>query len=424
MNIKFSTYSKKSGLQQVIVRLYYGRFDLSAKLEVFVAENDWNEASQLTNSSNLVNEKLLKLKSEILARYNEDYVRGILINKSWLNQIISEIFNRPSEEKKLINSDANIYLVDFANEWLKTKSGTWKVSHSKVMNKTLKGQYQNAVDLLAEFCEFANYKITLKDIKTEDFYAFIDYLQNELDYNISTIERILSRIKFFCARCKENGLKISNDFTKTIYLDKQDEEIEKVTLSDAELQLLHNRQEWKSDLYSEEYLENAKDNLIISCYTSLRISDFMQGLDVSKIKDNRILIRTKKTNQFTRIPLHKFLVEILSKRFGQLPKKFDNHTYNLLIKEVCRIAGIDKLTYGSLWSAEKKRKVKNYYPKWALCSSHIGRRSFISNLKGKVSDDLLMSIGAWKSKEMMAHYNHTTKEDYAEKLEVFWQNQN
>ena len=138
MNIKFSTYAKKSGLQQVIVRLYYGRFDLSVKLDLFVAESDWNEASQLTNSSNLINEKLLKLKSELLAKYNEDYVRGILINKQWLNDVISEVFNRPSEEKKLINSDANIYLVEFANEWLKNKSVNWKTAHNKIMSKTLK----------------------------------------------------------------------------------------------------------------------------------------------------------------------------------------------------------------------------------------------------------------------------------------------
>jgi len=424
MNIKFSTYSKKSGLQQLIVRLYYGRFDLSVKLDLFVAESDWNEALQLTNSSNLVNEKLLKLKSEILAKYNEDYVRGVLVNKQWLSEIVSNVFNRPSEEKKLINSDASIYLVEFANEWLKTKSGSWKVSHSKVMNKILKGQYQNTVDLLAEFEGFANYKITLKDLKTEDIYSFIEYLQQELNYNISTIERIIGRLKFFLNRAEEFGIKVSKSYKQRIYIDKYDDEIESVVFSEQELQLLHNRQEWKSDLYSEEDLENAKDNLILSCYTSLRISDFMQGLDISKIKDNRILIRTKKTNQFTRIPLHRFLVDILNKRFYQLPKKFDNHTYNLLIKEVCKIAGINQITYGSLWDADKKRKIKGYFPKYAFVSSHIGRKSFISNLKGKVSDDLLMSIGAWKSKDMMAHYDKTTKEDYAEQLSSFWLSQN
>jgi len=414
MNIKFSTYSKKSGLQQVIVRLYYGRFDLSAKLEVFVAENDWNDASQLTNSSNLVNEKLLKLKSEILARYNEDYVRGVLINKSWLSQIISEIFNRPSEEKKLINSDANIYLVEFANEWLKTKSPTWKTSHSKVMNKTLKGQYQNAVDLLAEFEQFANYKIVLKDLKTEDFYAFIDYLQNELDYNISTIERILSRIKFFCARCKENGLKISPEYTKRIYLDKEQDEIETVYLNEIEIDKIYNLQ------IEDEDLDHARDLLIISCYCGLRVSDFMYNLDTSKIKDGIISIKTKKTGTFVKIPVHNYISSILNKRFGNLPKRFNEHEYNTLIKKIGEIAKIDNLVFGSLWDSDKKRKVKGYNPKFKYFSSHIGRRSLISNLRGKISDEALASIGGWSTTNLLDTYNKTTKIEYAEQLNNYW----
>jgi len=414
MNIKFSTYAKKSGLQQVIVRLYYGRFDLSAKLEVFVAENDWNDYLQLTNSSNLVNEKLLKLKSEILARYNEDYVRGILINKSWLNQIISEIFNRPSEEKKLINSDANIYLVDFANEWLKTKSANWKVSHSKVMNKTLKGQYQNAVDLLAEFEQFANYKIALKDLKTEDFYAFIDYLQNELDYNISTIERILSRIKFFCSRAKENGFKISTEFTKRIYLDKEQDEIETVYLNETEIDKIYNLQ------IEDEDLDHARDLLIISCYCGLRVSDFMYNLDTSKIKDGIISIKTKKTGAFVKIPVHNYISAILNKRFGNLPKRFNEHEYNTLIKKVGEIAKIDNLVFGSLWDADKKRKVKGYNPKFKYFSSHIGRRSLISNLRGKISDEALASIGGWTTTNLLDTYNKTTKIEYAEQLNNYW----
>jgi len=414
MNIKFSTYSKKSGLQQVIVRLYYGRFDLSVKLEVFVAESDWNDELQLSNSSLLINEKLLKLKSEILARYNEDYVRGVLINKDWLNQIISEVFNRPSEEKKLINSDVNIYLVEFANEWLKTKSGSWKVSHNKVMNKTLKGQYQNAVDLLFEFEQFANYKIALKDLKTEDFYAFIDYLQNELDYNISTIERILSRIKFFCSRAKENGLKISTEYTKRIYLDKEQDEIETVYLNEIEIDKIYKLQ------IDNEDLDHARDLLIISCYCGLRVSDFMYNLDTSKIKDGIISIKTKKTGAFVKIPVHNYISAILNKRFGNLPKRFNEHEYNTLIKKVGELAKIDNLVFGSLWDADKKRKIKGYNPKFKYFSSHIGRRSLISNLRGKISDEALASIGGWSTTNLLDTYNKTTKIEYANQLNNYW----
>jgi len=413
MNVSFKIIGSKK-LKKILIRVYMGKLDISVSTNIFVLESDWDTENQLIIGQNIVNEKLLKLKSEILAKYNEDYVRGVLVNKSWLNQIISEIFNRPSEEKKLINSDSNIYLVEFANEWLKTKSANWKVSHNKLMGKTLKGQYKNAVDLLAEFCEFANYKITLKDLKTEDFYAFIDYLQNELDYNISTIERILSRIKFFCARCKENGLKISSEYTKRIYLDKEQDEIETVYLNGTEIDKIYNLQ------IEDEDLDHARDLLIISCYCGLRVSDFMYNLDTSKIKDGIISIKTKKTGAFVKIPVHNYISAILNKRFGNLPKRFNEHEYNTLIKKIGELAKIDNLVFGSLWDADKKRKVKGYNPKFKYFSSHIGRRSLISNLRGKISDEALASIGGWSTTNLLDTYNKTTKIEYAEQLNNYW----
>ena len=64
---------------------------------------------------------------------------------------------------------------------------------------------------------------------------------------------------------------------------------------------IHTNTDWTSDLYSKEDLEDAKDNLVLSCLTSLRISDFMGGLDISKIKNNVIQIKTKKTHSFVAI---------------------------------------------------------------------------------------------------------------------------
>jgi integrase len=413
MNIKFSTYSKKSGLQQVIVRLYYGKFDLSVKLELFVSENDWNDDLQLTNSSNLINEKLLKLKSEILARYNEDYVQGILINKDWLNEIISNIFNRPSEEKGLINLDANIYLVEFANEWLKTKSSTWKVSHSKLMSKTLKGQYQNTVDLLSQYEKFNNCKIVMKDLSIDNFYEFANYLQEEENYNISTVERIIGRLRFFCNRAKENGTKISNQYTKRIYFEKEDE-IESVYLNEDEITKIYNLQ------IDNEDLDHARDLLVISCYCGLRVSDLMHNLDVSKIKDGIISIKTKKTGSFVKIPVHNYIAQILNKRFGNLPKKINEFEYNTLIKKIGEIAKINTITFGSLWDPIKKRKVKGYHPKFKYFSSHLGRKSFTTNLSGKVSDEIIMSCAGWSNSSMKQHYNKTSKTDYALKLEKYW----
>jgi len=413
MNIKFSTYAKKSGLSQILVRMYHKGFDVSAKLDLFVVPSDWNEELQLTNSSNLVNEKLLKLKSAILSRYNEDFVQGQLINSVWLKRVTSDVFDRPHDENSLICQDKYLYFTDFCKYWLKDKSAKWKVNSKSFIGKSLLAQYEKFVDLFCEFEKTLESKIVLKDMSVDDFYEFANYMENQ-GYNPKTIERQIGRMKFFCLRCQEESIKISPAFRQRIYIDKDDDEIDSVYLSEEEIDKIYNLQ------IDDENLDNARDNLVLSCYTSLRISDFMHNLDVSKINDGMISIKTQKTKQFSVIPLHPYVSAILSKRFGALPKRFDNHNYNLLIKKVCKEAGLTNIIFGSLWNPKTKRKQKGNYPKWMMISSHQGRKSFISNLKGKVSDEVLMSVGAWKSKDIMSHYDKTSKMEYAKQLSDFW----
>lgn len=414
MNISFKLYETKKQ-SKVIVRCYKKDLDISQALELYVGPDCWDLESQLFANSPILNEKLLDLKKTILSEYNNSYVNGQIINKAWLQSIISNVFNRPTGEVNLINSDANIYLSDFANHWIKNDGKTWKVSHNKVIDKTTLGQYQNAMDNLMEFEKFANRKIVMKDIAIDDFYEFINYLQEECDYNISTIERIIGRIKFFCNRSSENGIKISPAYLKRIYLEKE-EDIDGVYLNEDEISKIHNLQ------IENEDLDNAKDNLVLSCYLGLRVSDFMFNLNIDNIKDEIVSIKTKKTGAFVKIPLHPYCKQILNKRFGQLPKRFSEHEYNTLIKTVGQIAEINNLVFGSLWNSVKKRKVKGYHAKYKYFSSHIGRRSFSTNLSGKVSDEIIMACAGWSSQSMANFYNKTSKKEYANQLNTYWKN--
>jgi integrase len=254
----------------------------------------------------------------------------------------------------------------------------------------------------------------MKDITIDDFYEFINYLQEECDYNVSTVERIIGRIKFFCNRSSENGIKISPAYLKRIYLEKE-EDIDGVYLNEDEISKIYNLQ------IENEDLDNAKDNLVLSCYLGLRVSDFMFNLNIDNIKDNIVSVKTKKTGAFVKIPLHPYCKQILNKRFGQLPKRFSEYEYNTLIKNVGQIAEIDNLILGSLWDSNKKRKVKGYHAKYKFFSSHIGRRSFSTNLSGKVSDEIIMACAGWSQVSMKNHYNKKSKQEYAEQLNQFWQ---
>jgi integrase len=414
MNIKFNLTKNKKNYK-VSVRVYYKNFDISLNLDLFAFSYDeWDFSCETFRDNPEANEKLLELKSTILKRYNRDFTRGILINKSWLQEIVKEVFDRPTNEAALINNDKDIYFVDFANYWLKTSADLWKTSPKETMSKLVKSQYQKFVDIFADFQAEKKVRYTLYGLTQDDVYEFVNWLEED-GYNSATIERYVGRLKFFLNRSAEMSLKVSQVRNQRIYIDKESSEVESVYLNEEEIQKIYNL-----DLSHDFELDNARDNFLLSCWTALRVSDLMTGLKTDNIKDGFISIKTKKTKTFVTIPVNRMVESILRKRFGQLPKKTTTFEYNRLIKLACQLAEIDDQILSKVWNPKKKRKEVRYCKKFESISSHTARRSFASNLYGKVPNEVIQSVAGWSSSEMISHYNKTSKKEYAQQLKNFW----
>jgi len=387
---------------------------VSAKLDLFLVEGDWDAELQLAKSSNLVNEKLLKLKSEILIRYNEDYTRGQIINSIWLKRVISNVFDRPHDENSLICQDKYLYFTDFCKYWLKDKSAKWKVNSKEYIGKSLLAQYEKFVDVFCEFEKTLESKIVLKDMSVDDFYEFANYLESA-GYNPKTIERQIGRMKFFCLRCDEESIKISPAFRQRIYIDK-DDEFDGIYLTEDEVMKIYNK-----DFSFDEKLQIAKENLLIGVFTGLRKSDYLSNLDLSNIDENYITITTQKTKTKVVIPIHWVIKEIISSRFGQLPPKMNEYEFGKAIKTIGMLCEFDEVVFGKKWNQKKKRKEKGYFKRYELFTTHICRRSMASNLYGKIPDDAILSILGWSNSAMLQRYNQTTKKQHADKLMNYWQ---
>ena len=396
-----------------MLRLYKNKFDVSCGVGISLDVSDWNQELQLANSP-IINQKLSELKSNVLKAYNESFIQGTIIDKEFVKNIISECFNRPTKEISEVNSDIFVYYSDFAKNWLDKKSDQWKISAKQTMPKYLKKQYEDFLELYLDFEKTLDSKLILKDMCIDDFYEFSNYCEEE-NYNPSTIKRMLSRMKFFCSRASEEGIKVSSAFTQRVFVDDDSSEIEGIYLNEQEIDDIFNL-----DLDHDFLLENVRDNFLISCWSGLRISDFLYNLKTDNIKDGFISIKTQKTKTFVKLPIHNHIKHVLNKRFGQLPKKMSATEYNKNLKIVCQLAGIDNLVYGKIWNPEIKRKECKYLPKYSFCTSHIGRKSLCTNLAGKVPNELIQSIFGWADSTMVAHYTKTTKTDYAEQLKSYW----
>lgn len=414
MNIKYNLVKTKKNYK-VAVRLYFRNFDLSLSLDLFLSsDKEWNLKSESFRDNPQANEKLLELKTTILKTYNQDFTRGVLIDKNWLKEVVKNVFNRPTNEVNLINQDKDIYIVDFGNYWIENFADNWKTSPKTTMSKLIKSQYKKLITILSRFEEEKRLKHTLRDFSQDDAYELINWLEED-GYNASTIDRYIGRLKFILNRASEMSLNVSQFRNQRVYIDKDSEEIESVYLTEKEIEKVFNL-----DLNQDYDLENARDNFIISCFTGLRISDFMGGLKTENIKNGLISIKTQKTKTFVTIPMHDMIKSILNKRFGQLPSKSNTYEYNKRIKIICQLAEIDNQVHGKLWNPKTKRKEIGYFKAYELISSHSGRKSFVSNMRGKISDDAIMAIGGWSTNKMMKHYDKSSPEKYAKELQEYW----
>jgi integrase len=195
------------------------------------------------------------------------------------------------------------------------------------------------------------------------------------------------------------------------------DKVEKVFLTVDELKLIEEQE------YTLDYLDNARDWLLISCETGQRVSDFMR-FDKKLIryegKVPLIEFTQVKTNKKMAIPLSKRVMSILAKRKGQFPRKISDQKYNEYIKEVCKEAGLTHKIKGSIISKETKRKESGVFPKHELVTSHIGRRSFATNNYGRIPTSLLINVTGHSTEAMFLEYIGKTVTEKAIQLAEYF----
>lgn len=180
------------------------------------------------------------------------------------------------------------------------------------------------------------------------------------------------------------------------------------------------------------YLDNARDWLIIACFTGQRVSDYLNFKDdmITTTDDGKRYIEFKqqKTGKQMRIPILKEVEAVLEKNDGKFPRSLSDVNFNLFIKQVCKIAGLDENIKGSLSTKigedEKGdsiyRDVIGTYPKWQLVTSHIGRKSFATNFYSKIPIGTLMFCTGHKTQQQLLEYISKTDNEQAESTaEIF-----
>lgn len=345
------------------------------------------------DSDKTLNILLEELKTEILNKYNIDKSK-ISDIKQWLNNIIY---------KQNETSDSTADLKNFIKLFLEHK----KSNVEPGTYKTYKVSFLRLLYFLDKNTTGINY--TLESI---DHKFILDLEQFYDAYNLkpSTINNQLRKIKEMFLYAKEKGFEVNQKALDWKYRKKvSTKEYKNIYLNFDEINIIKNLE------IDDKELDTARDWLIISCFTGQRVSDFLRFTKeniTSKDDDLFLEFQQQKTRKKMRIYLLKEVREILNKRNGDFPEAMPDDKFNLLIKEICRLAKFNELFEGDKHEKGLRgRKKTDFYPKHELVSSHIGRRSFATNFFGKLDNTDIMYITGHNSLNTFLAYVQKTNEE-------------
>jgi len=422
--VKFYYRSSKD-VGTLTLRFLHGRgIDIPCTTGVNIPKTNWDKKRQrVKNSGSLknaaeINKKLLNLEAHIVHQFTMDFMTGEDIDSLWLKKSIAKFFGRPAYEGK-VKQEAVIqkFFVPFCDNWTKDylDTGKWKNPKTKkpIAYKSVR-HYCSTIDKVRKFEEFSNRKLKNSDINVDFCQEFVTYLIEQEAYSTNYINKVITRVKFFCNRAEEKGVNINKEFRSNMF-SAPIEKTKDPYLNEHELKRLFDH-----DFSGDDKLERARDWLIIGAHTGARVSDFLK-MDASIIEGDYIHIEeTEKTGATVTIPIHDYIKVILKRRQGKFPKSFTFPNFNLAIKDVCEAAGIDNVIEAGINNPETNRKEIIFVEKYKAVSSHICRRSFATNHYGKIPTADLMKIGGWATETAFLKYIKKSSFESAAELKKLW----
>ena len=398
-------------------------FDIEISTGLKAPNKRWSEAKSEVLStkdfdSDKLNSTIKDLDRFVIGEYNKDLKEGIIFNSKWLKEKLKIFLNRETKNQII---DDTVFLTNYIDKFIK-EAKTKKTRNNTVIKPRTIQHYNTTLNKIKSFEEFHNMKLKIKDIDLKFHSTFIDFLEKQQKLNPNTIGGYIDDIKLIVNNADKKGLEINREVKLNEFYTPTNKTND-IYLKEEEINNIFN---YKFEL---DYLDNARDWFIIGLRTGLRISDFLK-LTKKNIVDGFIEKNTLKTDYPVIIPIHEQVQFILDKRSGKFPREISDQKFNDYIKKVCKEVMINEIVEGAkmegitiLKNGKKEtifRKKTGRYKKYELVTSHICRRSFATNLYGKIDTLTIMKITGHTTESQFLSYIKITKREYAETLKNYW----
>ena len=353
---------------------------------------------ELNNLANCCTREAMRKKETNQFLSKEDY-----------KQIVQDCIDRDNA----VNSEISI-------SHLKTQFLSYKSNFVK--EGTLK-EYRTVFKGLEDFEKHKGTKLILREMDgkfLDQFEVFLSRKKNTNDGDKEgllndTIHKYISTLKVFLKWCNDNDYLVHPDVFKTQkpkFKKKAYNEI--IALSESEIQKLMNH-----DLSDRPSLERVRDLFCLLCYTGQRFEDLI-NFDPKDIKNNAWDFISVKVKKRVIVPFEGYIAPAkdILERIGYSVPKISNQKFNEYIKTVGKLAGMDEIIKITRYSGKQKLVIEKR--KYDFLSSHVGRRSMVTNLLSRnVPITLVQKLTAHSDIRTLMKYESANTDSLIDALNKF-----
>lgn len=353
---------------------------------------------ELNNLANCCTREAMRKKETNQFLSKEDY-----------KQIVQDCIDRDNA----VNSEISI-------SHLKTQFLSYKSNFVK--EGTLK-EYRTVFKGLEDFEKHKGTKLILREMDGKFQRLFEVFLSRKKNTNDGdkegllndTIHKYISTLKVFLKWCNDNDYLVHPDVFKTQKTNfKKKAYNEIIALSESEIQKLMNH-----DLSDRPSLERVRDLFCLLCYTGQRFEDLI-NFDPKDIKNNAWDFISVKVKKRVIVPFEGYIAPAkdILERIGYSVPKISNQKFNEYIKTVGKLAGMDEIIKITRYSGKQKLVIEKR--KYDFLSSHVGRRSMVTNLLSRnVPITLVQKLTAHSDIRTLMKYESANTDSLIDALNKF-----
>lgn len=331
MGLNFEKHTKTANGYTIYLVAFHNQKRIRYNTKIKVRNEDWNDTRQEVRKTytdyNKTNDYLRKIKDKA-AEFIRDCEFGIKnFNLFEFKQYMDGELNRRTKAETM--NDIYKLFIEYEKNAL-TPTG------KKIEPNTVRKYEINRKKFL-EYQEEKQkifYPVQIDRFFLEDFQRFLTYTKK---HKVGQVHKDIGLLKTVLGWAQDRGFNIKDDYRR---FRTPTEKVENVALYLEELRQLYNL-----DLTNRPDLEPYRVAFLIGCYCGARPSDFMkftkQNITTDKDGNKCIIYHAQKTGKPATVQICNELDILLKKSNYEFPK-IDERYFNRKIKEICKLAGLDR----------------------------------------------------------------------------------